>query len=202
MPIIQQKYKIDRRCGVNISGREKSAFNTRPSRPGQHGKNMRRKVSEMGKRLLEKQKLRFYYGLSELQFRSLFRKSAKGVGERGLKFVRLLETRLDSVVFRLKWAPTIYAAKQLISHGHVKINDTRVKSASHAVHPGDIVSLSDTMKNNGVVNITMESSERDIPSYIDASSGQLLKLPDSIDEVLYPNYMNLQMIIEWYSRLI
>ena len=140
---IAAKYKIDRRLGCNLWGRPKSPFNKRNSRPGQHGTvGHRRKISDYGTQLFAKQKLRFYYGdLTEKQFRNIYKKASNIKGDTSQILIELLERRLDAIVYRMKFVPTIFAARQLVNHGHVKVNGKRVNIPSYTVKDGDEISL-------------------------------------------------------------
>lgn len=201
------KYKIDRRLGVNLWGRPKSPFNTRPSKPGQHGQGAKRrrgKQSNYGLQLSEKQKFQFYYGMKERQFRLFFKKATKGdnVAE---SLISLLESRLDAAVYRMKFAATIFASKQLIKHKHVLVNGRVVSIASYLLKADDVITLKDDMKNHDIVNFAIALQEREVPAYYeiadDKKTGKLIKLP-VLAEVPYSTTMNPNLVVEYYSRRI
>ncbi|QEK38612.1 30S ribosomal protein S4 [Candidatus Cytomitobacter primus] len=204
MHLIRSKYKIDRACGVNLWGRDKSPFNKRQSRPGQHGSRRRKKLSNYALQLIAKQKFRYYYGMKEGQFRRFFKISMNKRGDTGTNLIQMLERRLDTCIYRLKWSATIFGAKQLVNHGHILINGARVDVASYLVSPGDKIELRDKSKNMGVIKHSIELKERDVPAYMDVAqdglSGSLVKLPDNIEEIKYPAIMDMPMVIEMYSR--
>ncbi|USO00558.1 MAG: 30S ribosomal protein S4 [Alphaproteobacteria bacterium] len=204
MHLVRQKYKIDRTCGVNLWGRDKSPFNKRPHRPGQHGTRPRRKLSNYAQQLIAKQKFRYYYGMKECQFKRFFKNAVAKRGDTGNNMIQMLESRLDSIVYRLRWAPTIFAAKQMVNHGHILINGKRVNISSYLVAPGDKVELSEKAKRLGIVQLSIENHDRELPAYLNLSddklSGNLVKLPDDIVEVGYPCNMDMLRVIEMYSR--
>jgi small subunit ribosomal protein S4 len=199
------KYKIDRRLGCNLWGRPKSPFNKRNSRPGQHGASgQRRKISDFGTQLFAKQKLRFYYGdLTERQFRNIYKKASNIKGDTSQIFIELLERRLDAVVYRMKFVPTIFAARQIVNHGHVKVNGKRVNIPSYTVKDGDEISLKDQSKQINLVQESIVSQEREIPEYLEVDvkefKGRFLRAP-LIYDVPYPVTMEPNLVIEYYSR--
>ena len=202
---ITAKYKIDRRLGCNLWGRPKSPFNKRQSRPGQHGATgHRRKLSDYGKQLFAKQKLRFYYGdLTEKQFRRIFDKASNTKGDTSQILIELLERRLDAIVYRMKFVPTIFAARQLVNHGHVKVNGKRVNIPSYSVRDDDEISLKDQSKNIALVQEAIVSQEREIPEYLEVDikefRGRFLRAP-LMHDVPYPVTMEPNLVIEYYSR--
>tara|TARA_B110000196_G_scaffold312816_1_gene318601 strand:- start:78 stop:698 length:621 start_codon:yes stop_codon:yes gene_type:complete len=202
---IAAKHKIDRRLGCNLWGRPKSPFNKRTSRPGQHGATgMRRKVSDYGKQLFAKQKLRFYYGdLTEKQFRKIFDKASRIKGDTSQILIELLERRLDAIVYRMKFVPTIFAARQLVNHGHVKVNGKRVNIPSYSVKDGDEISIKDKSKEIIIVQEAIISQEREIPEYLEVDikefKGRFLRAP-LMHDVPYPVTMEPNLVIEYYSR--
>ncbi|QEK38111.1 30S ribosomal protein S4 [Candidatus Cytomitobacter indipagum] len=204
MNLINNPARIERYCGVDLWGRKNSSFNKRPNRPGQHGLRRRRKLSNYALQLIAKQKFRFYYGMKEGQFRRFFKIAMNKKGDTGINMIRMLESRLDNVVYRLKWSATIFGAKQLVSHGHILVNGSKVDVASYLVSAGDTVELKEKAKNMSVVRQSVDI-ERDIPSYLKASSdglsGSLSKLPDAIEEVGYNAPMDMPLVIGMYSRL-
>ena len=199
------KYKIDRRLGCNLWGRPKSPFNKRNSRPGQHGSvGQRRKISDYGTQLFAKQKLRFYYGdLTEKQFRNIYKKASNIKGDTSQILIELLERRLDAIVYRMKFVPTIFAARQLVNHGHIKVNGKRVNIPSYTVKDGDEISLKDQSKQINLVQESIVSQEREIPEYIEVDTkefkGRFLRAPLMYD-VPYPVTMEPNLVIEYYSR--
>ena len=137
------KYKLDRRVGENLWGRPKSPVNKRSYGPGQHGQRRAKKLSDYGTQLQAKQKLKGYYGnITERQFRKYYQDAARRPGDTGENMIGLLETRLDTVVYRAKFVPTPFAARQLVSHGHVRVNGRRVTIASYHVKEGELLELS------------------------------------------------------------
>ena len=203
---IAAKYKIDRRLGCNLWGRPKSPFNNRNSRPGQHGAvgQRRRKLSDYGIQLFAKQKLRFYYGdLTEKQFRKIYDKASNIKGDTSQILIELLERRLDAIVYRMKFVPTIFAARQLVNHGHVKVNDKKVNIPSYTVKDGDEISLKDQSKQINVIQESIVSQEREIPEYLEVDTkefkGRFLRAP-LINDVPYPVTMEPNLVIEYYSR--
>ena len=202
---IATKYKIDRRLGCNLWGRPKSPFNKRNSRPGQHGAlGQRRKISDYGTQLFAKQKLRFYYGdLTEKQFRNIYKKASNIKGDTSQILIELLERRLDAIVYRMKFVPTIFSARQLVNHGHVKVNGKRVNIPSYTVKDGDEISLKDQSKQINLIQESIVSQEREIPEYLEVDikefKGRFLRAP-LIYDVPYPVTMEPNLVIEYYSR--
>jgi len=202
---IETKYKIDRRLGCNLWGRPKSPFNKRNSRPGQHGSvGQRRKQSDYGTQLYAKQKLRFYYGnITEKQFRSIYKKASNIKGDTSQILIELLERRLDSIVYRMKFVPTIFAARQLVNHGHIRVNGKRVNIPSFTAKDGDEISLKDQSKQINLVQESIVSQEREIPEYLEVDvkefKGRFLRAP-LIHDVPYPVTMEPNLVIEYYSR--
>ncbi len=199
------KYKIDRRLGVNLWGRPKSPFNRRNSKPGQHGvQGQRKKLSDYGNQLFAKQKLKFYYGdLTERQFRNIFKKASNTKGDTSQILIELLERRLDATVYRMKFVPTIFAARQLVNHGHVKVNGKRVNIPSFNVSDGDEISIKDKSKEINLIVESISSQEREIPEYLEVDvkefKGRFLRAP-LIHDVPYPVTMEPNLVIEYYSR--
>jgi len=202
---ISAKYKIDRRLGCNLWGRPKSPFNKRNSRPGQHGTlGQRRKISDYGTQLFAKQKLRFYYGdLTEKQFRKIYNKAANIKGDTSQILIELLERRLDAIVYRMKFVPTIFAARQIVNHGHVKVNGKRVNIPSYTVKDGDEITLKDQSKQINIIQESIISQEREIPEYLEVDTkelkGRFLRAP-LMHDVPYPVTMEPNLVIEYYSR--
>ena len=202
---LSAKYKIDRRLGCNLWGRPKSPYNRRNSRPGQHGsQRQKRKLSDYGTQLFAKQKMRFYYGvINEKQFRRIYEKASNKKGDTGQILIELLERRLDAVVYRMKFVPTIFAARQFVNHGHVKVNGKRVTIPSYTVKDGDAIELKEQSKQMNLAQESISSQEREIPEYLEVDQkefkGKFLRAP-LIHDVPYPVTMEPHLIIEYYSR--
>lgn len=201
---IQAKHKIERRYGVILWGQESSPAHKRNHPPGQHGTKGARKLTEYGKQLASKQKLRGYYGnITEKQFRNIYKEACRLRGDTGEKLLELLERRLDAIVYRLKFAPTVFAARQLVNHRHILVNGRCLNIGSCRLKDGDVVSLCDSMRQNAVVIAAMASKERDIPEYLEFNrshfSGKLLNTPDPA-KIPYPIQMNVTSVIEYYAR--
>ncbi len=197
------KYKIDRRMGENIWGRPKSPVNQRQYGPGQHGQRRKNKVSDFGLQLRAKQKLKGYYGnITEKQFSSLYKKADAKKGNTAEVLIGLLESRLDAVVYRAKFVPTPFAARQFVNHGHVQVNGKRVNIASYSVKPGDIVSVRERSRNMALVLEAMQSVERETPDYIEVDakglSAKFIRQPE-LAEVPYPVKMEPNLVVEYYS---
>ncbi len=197
------KYKINRRLGVNLWGRSKSPLNRRDYGPGQHGQR-RKKPSDFGTQLMAKQKLRGYYGnIGERQFRRLYEEARRRRGDTGERLVELLERRLDAIVYRMKFVPTPFAARQFVNHGHVQVNGKRVNIASYLVKDGDSIELSDRAKQFATVLEAVKSTERDVPDYLqvdhDKMKGTFVRAPKLAD-VPYPVAMEPNLVVEFYSR--
>ena len=199
------KYKLDRRMGENIWGRPKSPVNRRDYGPGQHGQRRKGKLSDYGIQLRAKQKLKGYYGnIQEKQFRRIYDEATKMmVGNTGDNLIGLLERRLDAVVYRAKFVPTVFAARQFVNHGHVKVNGQKVTIPSYRVKPGDVIEVREKSKNIPMVLEAVESAEREIPDYIDSDLKALkatyVRVPVLAD-VPYPVHMEPNLVIEFYSR--
>lgn len=200
---LESKHKIDRRLGVNLWGRPKSPLNKRDYRPGQHGQR-RTKPSDFGVQLLAKQRLRGYYGnIGERQFHRYYEEALRRKGDSGENLIQLLERRLDAVVYRMKFAATVFAARQLVNHGHVAVNGKRVNISSYQVKEGDVIELRGKAKQMAPVLIASELTERDAPDYISVDhkemKGSFVRIP-KMDEVPYPVQMEPNLVIEYYSR--
>jgi small subunit ribosomal protein S4 len=197
------KYKLDRRMGENIWGRPKSPINKRAYGPGQHGQRRKQKVSDFGLQLRAKQKLKGYYGnLTEKQFSKTYEEAARRKGNTAENLVGLLESRLDAVVYRAKFVPTPFAARQFVNHGHVLVNGKRVNIPSYRVKPGDVVSVRERSRNMALVLEALQSGERDTPDYITmdgkAMSATYVRIPE-LAEVPYPVKMEPNLVIEFYA---
>jgi small subunit ribosomal protein S4 len=197
------KYKIDRRLGVNLWGRPKSPFNKRPYGPGQHGQR-RKKVSDYGLQLAAKQKLKGYYGsIGEKQFRKYYEEATRRKGDTSENLIELLERRLATVVYRAKFVPTVFAARQFVNHGHVLVNGKRVNVPSYMVKDGDVVQVDPRKKDMQLVFEGQESSERDLPDYIEVDNNDLkatFQRGPKLADVPYPVAMEPNLVIEYYSR--
>jgi small subunit ribosomal protein S4 len=197
------KHKIDRRLGVNLWGRPKSPFNKRETVPGQHGQR-RFKVSNFGQQLQAKQKLKGYYGnIGERQFHRYYVEAVRRRGDTGEQLIGLLESRLDAIVYRLKFVPTVFAARQFVNHGHVLVNGKRVTIPSYMVKPGDEIELRQKSREVGIVLEATASGERDVPDYFEvdhkAMKGKYIRVPQ-FAEVPYPVQMEPNLVVEFYSR--
>jgi small subunit ribosomal protein S4 len=189
--------------GVNLWGRAKSPINRREYGPGQHGQH-RKKPTEYGIQLSAKQKLRFYYGnIGERQFRSLYAEAVRKRGDTSENLVELLERRLDAVVYRMKFAATVFAARQLVGHGHVLVNGRVVNTSSYRVSIGDTIEVKSSMKENVALLMALESHERDTPDYMEVTQkekkGVFLRAP-KLSDVPYPVVMEPNLVVEFYSR--
>jgi len=191
-------YKLSRRLGISLSGTGKEL--KRPYPPGQHGRTQRRKLSGYGMQLQEKQKLRLMYGLSERQFRNLFRRASRMSGVVGENFMILLESRLDNLVYRLGFARSRAAARQLVNHGHITVNGKKVDIPSYAVKPGDVIGLREKSRNLAVVKEALENRAY-LPDYLSFNEqtmeGTYLRLPERSE---LPSEINEKQIVEFYSR--
>jgi small subunit ribosomal protein S4 len=198
------KYKIDRRMGENIWGRPKSPVNRREYGPGQHGQRRKGKMSDFGTQLRAKQKLKGYYGdLTEKQFRRIYGEAERQRGDTSELLIGLLERRLDAVIYRAKFVPTMFAARQFVNHGHVMVNGKRVNIASYRVKEGDLVQLRDRSRQIGLVLESVGSPERDVPDYlaVDHSkmSAEFTRTP-GLTDVPYPVMMEPNLVVEYYAK--
>ena len=201
---LNSKHKVDRRLKVNLWGRPKSPFNKRDYGPGQHGQGRKGKPSDYGLQLQAKQKLKAYYGnINERQFRNIYKKAAMLKGDTGENLIGLLERRLDAVIYRSKFATTVFSARQLINHGHVKVNGKKVNISSYVVKEEDSIEIRDKSKQLAIIDIALASKEREAPEYIqmDEKNKKLkfVRTP-KLDEVPYPIVMEPNLVIEYYSR--
>ena len=196
------KYKIDRRLGENLWGRAKSPINRREYGPGEHGRR-RKKPSDYGLHLMSKQKLRKYYGdVGERQFRRYFDEAVRRRGDTGENLIELLERRLDAVIYRMKFVPTVFAARQFVNHGHIRVNGKKVNIPSFQVRDGDVIEVKEKSRELPLVLEAIASAERDLPDYIDvdmnALKGTFIRGPKLVD-VPYPVQMEPNLVIEYYS---
>jgi small subunit ribosomal protein S4 len=200
----EAKHKIDRRMGQNIWGRPKSPVNRREYGPGQHGQRRKGKLSDYGVQLRAKQKLRFYYGnITEKQFRGIYDEAIRIKGDSGANMIALLERRLDAVIYRAKFVPTVFAARQFINHGHIKVNGRRVTIPSYRVKVGDLVEVKEKSQQLALVLEATGLAERDVPDYIEVNhsklTAKLARLPQ-LSEVPYAVQMEPHLVVEYYSR--
>jgi small subunit ribosomal protein S4 len=200
----EAKYKIDRRMGQNIWGRPKSPVNKREYGPGQHGQRRKGKLSDFGTQLRAKQKLKGYYAnISERQFYAIYVEATRMKGDSGENLIGLLERRLDTVVYRSKFVSTMFAARQFINHGHVKVNGKRVNISSYKLKPGDVVEVKDASKQLAIVLEANQLGERDVPDFIEADHGKqtatFIRIPQLAD-VPFAVQMEPHLIVEFYSR--
>ena len=200
---LKAKYKIDRRVGENIWGRPKSPVNKRNYKPGQHGQGRRGKTSDYGMQLMAKQKLKFHYGdITEKQFRRTFDEASRLKGNTAENLIGLLESRLDAFVYRSKFVPTIFAARQFVNHGHILLNGKRCNIGSVRLKPGDVVQVREKSRNMALVLEALGSPERDIPEYIEvdpkAMTATYVRIPELMD-VPFAVQMEPAQVVEYYS---
>lgn len=202
--VIKAKFKASRRLGASIWGDGKDAFNKRNYRPGQHGQSTTGKVSDYGLHLKAKQRLKSHYGrVTEKQFKNLFKLALKMKGNTGENFLGLLEQRLDTIVYRMNLAPSIFSARQLVSHGHILVNGRRVTIPSQRLSEGDVVSLRESSKQIPLIIETVTKVERRVPDYLsfdtDNMAGKFVRVPVSTD-IPYPFEPDTHLVVEFYSR--
>ena len=198
------KNKIDRRMGENIWGRAKSPLNKREYGPGQHGQRRKGKLSDFGTQLRAKQKLKGYYGdLTEKQFRKIFAEAERVRGDTGELLIGLLERRLDAVVYRAKFVPTVFAARQFVNHGHVTVNGQRVNIPSYRVKEGDVIAVRDRSRQLASVLEASQLAERDVPDYLEVDHSKMtatfVRMPGLAD-VPYAVQMEPHLVIEYYAQ--
>ena len=201
---LTSKHKVDRRLKVNLWGRPKSPFNTRNYPPGQHGKTRRGKTSDYGTQLEAKQKMKFYYGnMNERQFRNVYRKARNKKGNTTENLIGFLERRLDIIIYRAKFATTVFSARQLINHGHIRVNGRKVNIPSYLINEKDTIEVRDKSKEMTMIVGSLVNKEREIPDYIQmdekSKKVKLIRVP-KFSEVPYPTIMEPNLIIEYYSR--
>jgi small subunit ribosomal protein S4 len=199
----ESKYKINRRLQENLWGRAKSPINKREYGPGQHGQR-RKKPSDYGNQLAAKQRLKGYYGnINERQFRRLYDEAIRRRGSSSEHLIGLLERRLDAVIYRMKFVPTVFAARQFVNHGHVKVNGKRVNIASYTVKPGDLIEVTEKARNMAVVLAAQQSTEREIPDYVEVDQPKMkgtFKRVPALADVPFPVKMEPHLVVEFYSR--
>ena len=201
---LSSKHKVDRRLKVNLWGRPKSPFNTRGYPPGQHGQTKSSKPSDFGVQLQAKQKLKCYYGnMNERQFRNVYKKAIMKKGDSAENLIGLLERRLDAIVYRAKLATTIFSARQLINHGHLKVNGKKVNISSYQVREEDSIEVRDKSKQLALIDIALANKEREVPEYLQLDEKnkkvKFVRVP-KFEEVPYPVVMEPNLVIEYYSR--
>ena len=201
---LNSKHKVDRRLKVNLWGRPKSPFNTRAYPPGQHGQTKSSKPSDYGIQLIAKQKLKSYYGnMNERQFRNTYKKAIMKKGDTAENLIGLLERRLDAVIYRSKLSNTIFSSRQLINHGHVRVNGKKVNISSYQVKEEDTIDIRDKSKQLAIIDIALANKEREIPEYLQLDEKnkkvKFVRVP-KFEEVPYPVVMEPNLVIEYYSR--
>ncbi len=201
---LNSKHKVDRRLRVNLWGRPKSPFNTRAYPPGQHGQKKTAKPSDYGIQLSAKQKLKSYYGnMNERQFRNVYKKAIMKKGDTAENLIGLLERRLDAVIYRSKLSNTIFSSRQLINHGHVRVNGKKVNIASYQVKEEDSIEIRDKSKQLALIDIALANKEREVPEYLQVDEKnkkvKFVRVP-KFEEVPYPVVMEPNLVIEYYSR--
>ena len=201
---LTSKHKVDRRLKVNLWGRPKSPFNTRNYPPGQHGKTRRGKTSDYGTQLEAKQKMKFYYGnMNERQFRNVYRKARNKKGNTTENLIGFLERRLDIIIYRAKFSTTVFSARQLINHGHIRVNGRKVNIPSYLINEKDTIEVRDKSKEMTMIVGSLVNKEREIPDYIQmdekSKKVKLIRVP-KFSEVPYPTIMEPNLVIEYYSR--
>jgi len=200
---IRAKHKLDRRVGENVWGRPKSPVNKRDYGPGMHGQRRKGKPSDFGLQLMAKQKLKGYYGnITEKHFERIYNEAVRRRGNTAEQLIGLLESRLDAMVYRAKFVPTVFAARQFVNHGHVKVNGVRTNIPSMRLRPGDVVEVKEKSKNMALVLEALQSPERDVPDYVDVDPKKMaatyLRVPEFAD-VPYACTMEPNLVVEYYS---
>ena len=192
-----------RALGVNLPGLSRKSIERRPTPPGQHGASRRGKTSDHKRQLMEKQKLRFNYGISEKHFRILFTEARKSAMATGDKLLELLERRLDNAVFRAGFAPTIPAARQLVSHGHILVNGRRVDIASYRIRPGDVIKVRERSAAVVCIETSLASPSLERPSWLeydkDAKSARITDMPTGAS---VPLEVDVMQVVEFFSKRI
>ena len=201
---LASKHKVDRRLKTNLWGRPKSPFNSRNYKPGQHGKTSKGRLSDYGTQLQAKQKLKSYYGnINERQFRNLYRKAIMKKGDTAENLIGLLERRLDAVVYRAKLSTTIFSARQLINHGHVRVNGKKVNISSYQLKEEETIEIRDKSKQLAFIDIALANKEREVPEYLQVDEKnkkvKFVRIP-KFEEVPYPVVMEPNLVVEYYSR--
>jgi small subunit ribosomal protein S4 len=198
------KYKLDRRMGENIWGRPKSPVNRREYGPGQHGQRRKGKISDFGIQLRAKQKLNGHYGdLTEKQFAKIYAEAARVKGDTSENLIGLLERRLDAVVYRAKFVPTIFAARQFVNHGHVTVNGVPTNIGSYRVKEGDVIEVRGKSKQLAIVLEAIQLAERDVPDYLEVDHSKMtctfVRTP-GLGDVPYAVQMEPNLVVEYYAK--
>ena len=201
---LASKHKVDRRLKVNLWGRPKSPFNSRNYPPGQHGKTRRGKPSDYGIQLEAKQKMKFYYGnMNERQFRNIYLKAIQKKGNTSENLVGFLESRLDTIIYRAKFATTVFSSRQLINHNHIIVNGKKVNIPSYSVKTNDVIEVKNKSKDMAFIAGSLVNKEREVPDYIQMDEknkkAKLIRIP-KFSEIPYPAMMEPNLVIEYYSR--
>lgn len=201
---LETKHKLDRRYGVNTWGRAKSPVNKRKYKPGQHGPVGHSKRTDYGTQLAAKQLLKGYYGnVSEKKFRSYYDEAMRRRGDTASEIIAQLESRLDAIVYRANFVPTVFAARQIVSHGHILVNGKRVNIPSYQVRVGDVITLKEGARTIPMVIQAQNNKEREVPDYLTVDDKKFeatyVRIP-SIEEVPYPVKMEPNLVVEFYSR--
>ena len=201
---VSAKYKIDRRLGENLWGRPKSPINKREYGPGQHGQRRRGKITDYGTQLKAKQKLKGYYAsIGERQFKAVYHEAARRPGDTSEHLVGLLESRLDAIVYRAKFVPTVYSSRQFVNHGHIKVNGKRVNIPSYRCRIGDVIEVKETSRQLPMVLDAVQSAERNLPDYLDVDhnkfTAKFVRVPAFAD-IPYGSQMEPHLVVEFYSR--
>ena len=201
---LTSKHKVDRRLKVNLWGRPKSPFNSRNYPPGQHGKSKRGRPSDYGIQLEAKQKMKFYYGnMNERQFRNIYLKAIQKKGNTSENLVGFLESRLDTIIYRAKFATTVFSSRQLINHGHIIVNGKKVNIPSYSVKANDVIEVKNKSKDMAFIAGSLVNKEREVPDYIQMDEknkkAKLIRIP-KFSEIPYPAMMEPNLVIEYYSR--
>ena len=198
------KYKLDRRMGQNIWGRPKSPVNKREYGPGQHGQRRKQKLSDFGTQLKAKQKLKGYYAnISEKQFRKTYDEAARMKGDTSENLIGLLESRLDAIVYRAKFVPTPFAARQFVNHGHIRVNGKKVNIPSYRCKVGDEITVREKSRQLAMVMEAVELAERDVPEYVETDHAKMTARyarQPTFSDVPYPIVMEPNLVVEFYSR--
>ncbi len=200
---IQAKHKIDRRLACNLWGRAKSPYNTRQAAPGMHGAR-RGKPTDYGTQLFAKQKLKGYYGnIGEKQFRRYYAEAVRLRGDTGQNLIGLLEGRLDAVLYRAGFVPTVFASRQFINHKHVTVNGKIVNIPSYAIKEGDVIEVKASSREIPMVIQALKNPEGEVPEYLDVDQSKMkatfLRVP-KLEDVPYPVQMEPNLVVEFYSR--
>ncbi len=202
---VQAKHKICRRQGVAVCGSSKCPVHERNYVPGQHGPvAMKGVLSDFGKQLRAKQQLKkSYSNITEKQFSNIYKEAARMKGDTSENLIGLLESRLDSIVFRANFAPTMFSARQIVNHNHLTVNGRKVNISSYQLKIGDVIQIRERSQQVGIIMQASQSNERQIPDYLEVDSKKMtakfIRLP-KITDVPYPVIMEPNLVTEFYSR--